>query len=1239
MAKLDEDSGGKIKPSGYTHEFTPDEALEIMKCQNDVIYFIKKYCYVVHPTKGRIKFKLYPYQEDLIRTYIENDRVVSLLPRQSGKCCLPTTWIHCKNEKTLPNSKNQAHIYKKQIGDLIKLNIKERVIKWLEEKRVGLALYVKKFSTDYRYKSFAKIGIKIIDGILWSIDKDYRNLETISDDDTKKFTHVQEVDFESDFGKAKKAFRTIPYEVWYLKTENHELLAADKHIVIDEHGDNRWIQDLRIGDKLKTDTGIEEVVEVFSLDTYSHMYDLEIDTEDHLFYTNGILSHNTVTAAAFLLWWAAFKKNQYVLIASNKGDNAKDIMSRLKFMYEELPWFLKPGASTSNVFSVKFDNGSSIQAETTTAGTGRGRSVSLFYLDEFAFVPANITGPFWTSVFPALSCVTGDTLVLTENGFMKIEDFHKDRMIGEYFELDGLKVWGKEGIEDVSHGYVSPESDTLIIRTRHGLKLEVTHNHPLYKASSFGGEMTKAKDLQVGDHLRVDVGMDVFGKDDFISEELAYLLGGYIAEGWTGNGGASGEKSSIWISNTEDDFRRKFLENSIKPFRPVNGEQHKMVVSSRPMIQLFRDCGVDIDAKCYDKTIPTRIFQSPKNVVSKFLQGLFDGDGSATDRAINLTSTSERLIQEVQLLLLNFGIVANVYKNLGENKKPHTNEVGRKPLTNFRDSWSLNVPLSQYAMFGELIGFGITRKQQKLEEIVRIRDQNDFKHYKLPIKEVITTIQNIFDKSGKSTYWFRQNGVRLDKILNHQNDYITVDWLDKFEKLVDKSLLSDDELRFFEEYNRKAFWDEIVSITPSTNKTYDFTVPETHSFLQNGIIGSNTGGRCIITSTPNSDEDKFSQIWFAAKLSPYSDPWMDKLSPNRNAKDSEEEEDYETQFEDEEAEHRYTYQQLNNMPVDDEDDTNGGFTGFFSPWTKVPDVNTKSGYRDESFKRKILASGFSDTDWNREYECSFISAEATLISPTILLSLAQHLRKPKFVDKWGCRWYEEIKPNTVYAVTLDPSEGVDLDDSVIQVWKLPTLHQVAEWNDNKCDQIEQLKMLRRVLRRIEKTQLSMVEQIKEPEIYYSVERTGLGIGILNMINFSNDRMPGWLIDSSQSSINIKGKADFGQDKVNKYRGLLTTTASKKRFCIEFKNLVERSLFIPRSNILLSQMKTFVRHGQSYAAKTGFKDDVVMSCVLMCHLIEELRYHEPDLDNLINPDLEGHFDDDNPYNAPLIPIIG
>lgn len=123
-------------------------------------------------------------------------------------------------------------------------------------------------------------------------------------------------------------------------------------------------------------------------------------------------------AGAFLLWFAMFKFEKTVLIASNKNDNAMEMINRVRFMYERLPHWLKPGLTDDgwNKHSVGFDNGSRIISQATSENTGRGLSISLMFLDEFAFVRDSIADEFWTSVSPTLA--TGGSCIIcsTPNG-------------------------------------------------------------------------------------------------------------------------------------------------------------------------------------------------------------------------------------------------------------------------------------------------------------------------------------------------------------------------------------------------------------------------------------------------------------------------------------------------------------------------------------------------------------------------------------------------------------------------------------------------------------------------------------------------------------------------------------------------------------------------------------------------------------------------------------------------------
>lgn len=123
-------------------------------------------------------------------------------------------------------------------------------------------------------------------------------------------------------------------------------------------------------------------------------------------------------AGAFLLWFAMFKFEQTVVIASNKNDNAMEMIHRVRFIYERLPHWLKPGLMEDgwNKHSVGFDNGSRIISQATSVNTGRGLAISLLFLDEFAFVRDSVAEEFWGSVSPTLA--TGGRCIIcsTPNG-------------------------------------------------------------------------------------------------------------------------------------------------------------------------------------------------------------------------------------------------------------------------------------------------------------------------------------------------------------------------------------------------------------------------------------------------------------------------------------------------------------------------------------------------------------------------------------------------------------------------------------------------------------------------------------------------------------------------------------------------------------------------------------------------------------------------------------------------------
>jgi len=118
----------------------------------------------------------------------------------------------------------------------------------------------------------------------------------------------------------------------------------------------------------------------------------------------------------YLLWFSCFTDDVTVLIASKNQSHALEIAARVRFAYEELPNWLKPGLKYFNRHNVELDNGSRIVSEATTEKTGRGLSISKLYLDELAFISPRIQELMWASLAPTLS--TGGSAIIssTPNG-------------------------------------------------------------------------------------------------------------------------------------------------------------------------------------------------------------------------------------------------------------------------------------------------------------------------------------------------------------------------------------------------------------------------------------------------------------------------------------------------------------------------------------------------------------------------------------------------------------------------------------------------------------------------------------------------------------------------------------------------------------------------------------------------------------------------------------------------------
>jgi len=201
----------------------------------------------------------------------------------------------------------------------------------------------------------------------------------------KKFLEQLSVDgwsikTDSGYEKISGTNKTIDYKVWEIDTENHKLKCADNHILFDIDFNEYFVKDIKSDYVIMTESGPEKVLSVKETNTYEQMYDISIDSENHRYYTNGILSHNTTIGAFYLFYEACFPKVKGdLLIVAHKQAHAQEVLKRIKNFYYSCPNWMKPGMVKNNETSVEFDNGCRIIAEATTANAARGKTLRFVY--------------------------------------------------------------------------------------------------------------------------------------------------------------------------------------------------------------------------------------------------------------------------------------------------------------------------------------------------------------------------------------------------------------------------------------------------------------------------------------------------------------------------------------------------------------------------------------------------------------------------------------------------------------------------------------------------------------------------------------------------------------------------------------------------------------------------------------------------------------------------------------------
>ena len=158
------------------------------------------------------------------------------------------------------------------------------------------------------------------------------------------------------------------------------------------------------------------------------------------------LGISTLTAG-YSLWMMIFHKDKNILCIATKQETAKNMVTKVKFMYENLPSWLKVDTDENNKLNLRLKNGSQVKATSASSDAGRSEAVSLLLIDEAAFID-NI-GEIWASAQQTLA--TGGGCIALSTPYGTGNWFHQTWTRAESSENEFLPIklpW-----------YVHPERD------------------------------------------------------------------------------------------------------------------------------------------------------------------------------------------------------------------------------------------------------------------------------------------------------------------------------------------------------------------------------------------------------------------------------------------------------------------------------------------------------------------------------------------------------------------------------------------------------------------------------------------------------------------------------------------------------------------------------------------------------------------------------------------------------------
>lgn len=416
-------------------------------------------------------------------------------------------------------------------------------------------------------------------------------------------------------------------------------------------------------------------------------------------------------------------------------------------------------------------------------------------------------------------CFVAGTLVNTPKGLIPIELLNVGDM-----------VFTQKGQHQVTHLYEMPEQPLLEIRSKNSAKTIATKGQQ-YKVLTpdFQFIWKKAEELKAGDFL---VSRSVWHRNEsyvqmgttLLDEDTAYLLGFFLADGWVDRDNARGYHRLSWAAESMEILQK--IQSIISEKWNVHCEittksenfYQLRINDSALNRRLIADFGL-ADKYAHSTEVPAALFQSKESVFYAFLAGCIDGDGSvhATRNWLNITSVSEKFIEQLQTGLFALGIYGKTYRSEAKTK-----EWNGKTIQGNHDVFALEISSRSLQKLAAQIQLQHKEKQARLQRIVEAKTLQE-QARKMP---VVGGYEEEEEETQSSTDLYFESLHELGILSKLQQiDSVYAPFLMELEQL-------------------GVSFTEVVSVCETAaQKTYDIQVETEHEFIANGVVVHNCLGK------------------------------------------------------------------------------------------------------------------------------------------------------------------------------------------------------------------------------------------------------------------------------------------------------------------------------------------------------------------------------------------------------------